>query len=118
MLEAPNRTVDVYPYLGEYQPLKGIPVATVGTVYTNPVTGQQALLIFHETLFFGEQLQDSLLCPNQLCDNGVIVHDIPRQFDKDSTQSVYVPEQDAHSPGNEGYHLLFRYLQADASRPG
>jgi hypothetical protein len=98
MLEAPNRTVDVYPYSGEYQPLKGIPVATVGTVYTDPVTGQQALLIFHETLFFGERLQDSLLCPNQLRDNGVIVHDVPRQFDKDSTHSVYVPEHKMRIP--------------------
>jgi hypothetical protein len=88
----------IYPYSGEYNPIKDIPVTTVATVYTDPSTGQQALLIFHETLFFGDRLQDTLLCPNQLRDNNVIVHDIPRQFDKDSTHSIYVPEHKVYIP--------------------
>jgi hypothetical protein len=37
-------------------------------------------------------MQHLLLCPNQLRANNVIVNDIPRQFDKDSTHSIIIDD--------------------------
>jgi hypothetical protein len=54
MLEQPSRTVSVYPFSGEYAPIQNIPVTSAGTVYVDPITGQQALLILQECLYFGD----------------------------------------------------------------
>jgi hypothetical protein len=88
LLEDYNRTVNVSAYSPEMEPLRDIPVATAATVWTDPQTGQPHLLIFHECLYFGPRLKFSLICPNQLCANGVLVNDVPRQFDPKSIHSI------------------------------
>ena len=42
--------VDVAPFSEEYAPIKGIPIATCATAWTNPENGQVFILVFHETL--------------------------------------------------------------------
>ena len=98
MYEKPTRYVDVRPYSEEYKPIKNIPITTVATVWTDVPNAKQYLLLFHEALFFGDRLQQSLICPNQLRANGLIVHDVPRQFDADSTHSIRVPDSDITIP--------------------
>jgi len=43
----------------------------------NEATGVTYILILGQALCFGVDVESSLLCPNQLCANGVIVDDIP-----------------------------------------
>jgi len=55
-----------------------IPVATVGSLWVNPADGQHFILVLHEALYFGNELDHLLINPNQirshLCD---IVQDNP-----------------------------------------
>jgi hypothetical protein len=47
-----------------------------------------------EALYFGNKLDHSLFNPDQLRDNGITVNDIPRQYDWNSTHSIYIPEHE------------------------
>jgi hypothetical protein len=75
-------------YSAELQTLKGLPIVTAGTVYIDPKTGERFLLVIHECIFFRDRLRNSLLCPNQMRAHGVIVNDVPTQFDATSTHSI------------------------------
>ena len=90
MFEKPDRHVDVHPYSEEYKPLKDIPITTAATVWTSS-KGEHFLLLFHEALFFGDRLEKSLICPNQMRAHGLIVEDVPRQFDRTSSHSIRIP---------------------------
>jgi hypothetical protein len=85
--------VSVSPFIGEYVPLVDIPIASVAMAWDNPLDGSTIILIIHEALYFGERIEYSLLCPNQLRYNGVIVNDIPQVFDSKSSHSIIIPGQ-------------------------
>ena len=93
MFDKPERYVNVYPFAEEYKPLEDIPIATAATVWTSE-QGTRYLLLFHEALFFGDRLDKSLICTNQLRAHGLVVEDVPRQFDRRSTHSIRVPDCD------------------------
>ena len=93
-----GRTVTVSPYSNEFEPKHGIRISTVAYLWEDPVSGKPYILIVHEALYFGDELENSLLNPNQLRDNGIRVDDVPRQFDKASTHSIYVPDHDLTIP--------------------
>ena len=86
-----GKTVTVTPFSGEYNAMPDIPIATVGTAYDCPTTGQVYILVTHESLWFGERLGHTLWCPNQLRDNGMLVQDVPKQWDELSSHSIYCP---------------------------
>jgi hypothetical protein len=48
------------------------------------------MLVFHAALYFGVQLQESLLCPNQMRAAGITIDDAPIQFDASSSHSIKV----------------------------
>jgi hypothetical protein len=52
------------------------------------------ILIIHEALWFGDKQSRTLLNPNQLRARGLIVNDVPRQFNPSSTFSIVDPAQD------------------------
>jgi hypothetical protein len=97
-LEDPVRFATVYPYSSELPALQKIPITSAGTAWVDPATGQPYLLILNECLFFGDRLNHSLLCPNQLRSNGLIVQDTPTMFDNNSTHSIYDPVSDMTIP--------------------
>ena len=86
-----DHKVSVSPFIGEYQPLEDIPVASVATAWDDPKDGSTIILIINEALYFGDRMPHTLLCPNQLRYNGLIVNDAPRMFDPNSTQSIIIP---------------------------
>jgi hypothetical protein len=88
-----DQVVSVSPFIGEYQPLRDIPVATVATAWDDPKDGSTTILIINEALYFGARLPHTLLCPNQLRFNGLIVNDTPKMFDSNSSQSVIIPHR-------------------------
>lgn len=87
-----GRTVNVHAYAGDYEPISDISVATVATLWTDPKDGSPYILIIHEALYFGDRLAESLLNPNQLRANGLVVEDVPRQFDNNSSHSIVIPQ--------------------------
>jgi hypothetical protein len=88
-----DHSVSVSPFIGEYKPLKNIPIGTIATAWDNPKDGMTIILVIHEALYFGEHMPHSLLCPNQLCSNGIIINDMPQMFNSSSTHSIIIPER-------------------------
>jgi hypothetical protein len=81
----------VSPFIGEYKPLKDIPIASVATAWDNPVNSSTVILVVNEALYFGDRMPYSLLCPNQLRHNGVSVNDVPKFFNSTSSHSIIIP---------------------------
>ena len=84
---------EVTPFLGSYEPVKEIPVARCGMVWTSPHTGAEYLLVGNQMSWFGTQLDHSLINPNQIRENGLPVYDNPfggTQFGIDA-DDVHIP---------------------------
>jgi hypothetical protein len=73
-------TCSVQGFHQSFAPIPEIPVATVATAWDDPTTGQTFILIIHQALYFGKQLDHSLINPNQIRITGIPVCDDP--FDK------------------------------------
>jgi hypothetical protein len=57
------------------------------------------ILVFHEALYFGKGLKESLINPNQLRHNGIVVDTCPKQFSGGkSMHGLVVPEEDLYIP--------------------
>ncbi|MGH3053527.1 MAG: hypothetical protein ACRDL7_00940, partial [Gaiellaceae bacterium] len=95
VIEYTNKTCDVSPFATEYEPLVQIPVIKAGTAYNDPITGVTYILILSQALYFGDRMSNTLICPNQLRANGLIVDDVPRHLSEGnkSTHSVYFPDE-------------------------
>lgn len=98
LIETTGRNVSVLPYNDEYDSIDDIPIATIATAYDCPLNGQVYILVFNEALYFGDRMKHSLLCPNQMRDNGIVVDDTPKQYSKASTHSIYIPDRDLRIP--------------------
>ena len=61
-----GRECDVSPYTDAYESINSVPIATAGTAWTSTETGETYILVFHEGLCVGYQMEHSLLNPNQL----------------------------------------------------
>ena len=100
VIEFTEKVCDVFPFSDEYQPMKKVPVAKVATAYDHPLTGETFILVFGQALYLGDQLEHTLICPNQARYNNVIVDDVPRHLchEKRSTHSIYFPDEDIRLP--------------------
>ena len=72
-----NRECDVSPYRDDYAPIKNVPIVQAATAYQSVYTGQIYILIFNEALWMGDQLDHTLINPNQLRHHGIKVQDNP-----------------------------------------
>jgi hypothetical protein len=88
-----DETVTVAPFIGEYDPLRDVPIASVATAWDSPIDGSTTLLVINEALYFGDRMPHTLLCPNQLQFNGVNVYDTPKAFDPNSPHAIIIPGQ-------------------------
>ena len=89
-LELTGEKVNVYPFSDDLPAVKEVPIATALTIWESPLTGEVWGLVLHEVLYFGDRLQGSLLCPNQLRAAGNKVQDVPVQFDATSRHLVTI----------------------------
>ena len=93
MLDAKDKVLEyaeVSPFSDEYQPIKNIPIASCATAWQSSENGEVSILVFHQSLYFGEKLNHSLLCPNQIQDNGHKVEDTPRQYNRNSSHGITI----------------------------
>ena len=77
ILSYTNRVVDVFAYDTAIAPKQNIPIVSGATAYTCPYTDRTFILVFHESLFYGSQLDHSLINPNQVRHNGIDLWDNP-----------------------------------------
>lgn len=71
----------------------------------------------NEGLWFGDRLDYSLLCPNQIRAHGLIVNDAPQQFDPGSTHAIKVPATFDNGPRSIPLYLLGIFSVFDTKRP-
>jgi hypothetical protein len=65
VIEYLDKYCDVSPFSPEYKAQMDMPVANWATAYHCPVTNELFILIFNQTLYFGDQVNCAYICPNQ-----------------------------------------------------
>ena len=94
LMNTTGQVCEVQPFLNSCDPATNVPIAQCCTVWTDVHNGgQEYLLVADQMLWFGPDLPNSLLNPNQLRANGLSVDDNP--FSPDvfgiSTDSTFIP---------------------------
>jgi len=92
LVASTGESATVHSFSNERKPFGKIPIGTVAMAWVNPSTGETFVLIFHEALFFGNCLDHSLLCPNQLRAHGVKVYDTPKSFEPGSPHAIMLDD--------------------------
>ena len=83
VLHYTGRKCDVSPYSDTYKSIKGVPIVTGATAWTCQFSGTTNILVFNEALcWMGDELNHSLINPNQLRHYGVTVQDNPFHGDE------------------------------------
>ena len=77
VIEATGESADVVPYNDGYEARTDIPIVTTATAWTNPESGETLVLDFNQLLWFGNDMKNSLINPNQLRHFGRSVCDDP-----------------------------------------
>ena len=88
----------VYSFSDESRPFREIPIGSLATAWVDPKTSETVILVFNEGLYFGDRLNHSLLCPNQLRAHGVEVKDAPKHLDNESSHAIYSDQDDLTIP--------------------
>ncbi|MGH3624303.1 MAG: hypothetical protein ACRDQ5_21370 [Sciscionella sp.] len=100
VIEYTGKSCDVQPFADHYEAMTDVPIVKAGTAYDDPNTGITYILVISQALYFGLKLTHSLLCPNQMRANGVIVDDVPRHLSQNmkSSHSIYFLEEKVGIP--------------------
>jgi hypothetical protein len=94
-----RRNVTVSGFSNEFEPRQDIHVSSVTFSLGRPQKWQTIHFDHTQSTSFWEQTQPhSLFNPNQLRDNGITIDDVPWQFDRTSTHSIYIPEHELRIP--------------------
>jgi hypothetical protein len=60
-----GQVCDVSPFSDEYNSMPNVEVCAAATAWDDPITGHTSILEFHQGLWFGSKLPNSLINPNQ-----------------------------------------------------
>jgi hypothetical protein len=85
-----------------------VPIATVATAWSDRMTGQCYVLIMNEVLYFGNDLDHSLINPNQICHNGFEVFDNPSKTDQAWQMGIVLDEHNCIPFLSTGTTIYFR----------
>lgn len=66
VVEYTNQACNVHGFSEDIGSLQNIPIEKVATTWIDPANGEVFILIFIHALYFGNKLDHSLICPNQL----------------------------------------------------
>ena len=98
LLETSGETARVHSFSDEREPFPDVPIGTIATAWVNLLNGEVIVLVMNEALFFGDRLDHTLICPNQLRSFGVVVDDTPKQFDPKSSHAIELPGESLTIP--------------------
>ena len=105
-LEYTTRSADVTGFSNDLGIMKDIPIVTAATAYTCTTTGKVFILVFHEFLWYGGQMDHSLINPNQLRSYGVPVWDNP--FDPSHPTQIEINDSIVIPLAGVGTKLSFK----------
>ncbi|MGH7974103.1 MAG: hypothetical protein ACREBR_01155, partial [bacterium] len=110
LLELTEKVCDVGGFHESFKNLKVVPIATTATAYDHGEMQETLILVFNQSLYFGNTMEHSLLSPNQLRSNGLVVDSCPRQFSNGkSMHGIYIGEEDISLPFQ--MHAVFHICQ-------
>jgi hypothetical protein len=105
VLHSTYRTADVYAYNTSIQPIQNVPIVSGATAYNDVSTGITYILVFNESLYYGDKLDHTLINPNQVRSYGIPFWDNP--FDPNRPLSIEV-DNNLHIPlCTAGTKLMF-----------
>jgi hypothetical protein len=90
--ESTGKVVDVTGFHDSLESIKGIQVGTCVTAID--LTNETIIASFPQSLYFGDSMENSLIPPAQLWDNGITVNVVPKQYsDGKSLHGIHHPEE-------------------------
>ena len=93
MLSSTGQTCDVKGFHDNFEVIKDVPIARVATAYKDS-DGMTYILIINEALYFGQEMDHSLINPNQIRHFGIPVSDNTY----DGTQDFGIDHEDIFIP--------------------
>jgi hypothetical protein len=72
-----GKDCDVSPYTEAYKAIKSVPIVQAATAYDNRDTGETTILILNKAIWMGDQMEHTLINPNQLRAYGITVQNNP-----------------------------------------
>ena len=89
----------VHPFHEGYKPKKNVKVVNIAFAYDSD-DGVTYILVVNHCLDFTQDMNHSLFCTNQFRANGIIVEDVPKQYDiiGNSRQAVVIPGKNIFLP--------------------
>ncbi len=103
---------EVQGFYDDFRPVPDVPIATVATTWSDPLTGKGYILIMHKVLYFGNKMDHSLINSNQLRHYGVVVHDNPYETDPTRTMGIEIDDNNLITFSLQGSTVFFN-RQAD-----
>ena len=104
---------EVQGFHDDLTPIPDVPIATVATAWSDPLTGRGYILIIHEALYFGSSMNHSLINPNQLRSYGVTVHDNPYERDPSRAIGIEIDDNDRLPFHSQGSMVFFNTRYPD-----
>lgn len=96
VLEHTGDTVNISGFSNALQgAYKDVPIIKAVTAYDDHLTGITYILVLGQVLYLPNEIDHTLLCPNQLRYHGIEIDECPKHLaprDKPSTHSIFVPE--------------------------
>ena len=79
--------------------MHNLPIANVSYAYDTP-EGETFILEVNNSIYLGKDMEDSLLCPNQCQDNGVLIDLRPKVYfpDESTAQNMHCPSHGMDFP--------------------
>ena len=87
-------------------------MASAATAWDDPDTGETTILLFHQGLWFGDSLTNSLINPNQCRMHGIEIWDNP--FDTSKPLGITDPLTNTYIPMEFGNSFVFLKTRAPA----
>jgi hypothetical protein len=72
-----GKECDVSPYTEAYEAIKSVPIVQAATAYNNRDTGETTILILNKAIWMEDQMEHTLINPNQLLAYGITMQDNP-----------------------------------------
>jgi hypothetical protein len=104
---------EVQGFYDNFTPVPDVPIATVATTWSDPLTGKGYILIMHKVLYFGNKMDYSLINPNQLWHYGVVVHDNPYETDPTRTMGIEIDDNNLIPFSLQGSTVFFKTRYPD-----
>ncbi len=97
ILEYTGQVAEVSGFANSMQSIQDVPIVKAAVAYDDPITGETFVIIINQALYFGNQIDEILLNPNQIREYGHIVNDVPKHLGG-STHSIISSDQQIDIP--------------------